>query len=33
MLQNVTFGTPGGNYCANAILNVPAAVSNSILRQ
>jgi hypothetical protein len=31
MLQNVTFGTPGGNYCANAILNVPAAVSNSIL--
>jgi hypothetical protein len=31
MLQNVTFGTPGGNYCANAILNVPAAVSNQIL--
>jgi hypothetical protein len=30
MLQNITFGTPGGIYCANAILNVPVTVSNTI---
>lgn len=27
ILQNITFGTPGGAYCANANLNVPPVVS------